>query len=300
MAIIVDRLVLTGLSVKDAMRRNIIRLPQSASIDHSINYLIKHKANALMTLDGTDQPIGVVSKTDIMGAYYAGLPIESPLSDIMVSPPLFCGMNESLDAALEEMRNRGVYRLYIRDNENDEVVGALAYPDMVGLLYRYCHTCDQSRHRRGPSVSGDETVVRFTVKEVMTEKVVALADDDTLMQIMEGLSMYRFGAMLIEDTNKIPVGVVSKTDLILAYKHQVPSDTPAGRIMTSPVRACDEKDYLEDAIQRMIFAEVHRIFVQRGDPDHIVGVLSLSDAARIRSGSCHACVSSRIKVENDS
>ena len=32
-------------------------------------------------------------------------------------------------------------------------------------------------------------------------------------------------------------------------------------------------------------------------PQNIVGVLSLSDAARIRSGSCHACVSSRIRVE---
>jgi hypothetical protein len=26
-------------------------------------------------------------------------------------------------------------------------------------------------------------------------------------------------------------------------------------------------------------------------------VLSLSDAARLRSGSCHACVSSRIKID---
>ena len=29
----------------------------------------------------------------------------------------------------------------------------------------------------------------------------------------------------------------------------------------------------------------------------LIGMLSLSDAARLRSGSCHACVSSRIKID---
>jgi len=296
MTVIVSRSVLTGLTVKDAMRRQIIRLSQFASIDHSINYLIKHKANALITIDDKDRPAGVVSKTDIMGAYYAGLRIESPLSDIMISPPLFCQMNDSLEAALEEMRNRGVYRLYVKENDSDEVIGALAFPDMVGLFYRYCNTCDRSHHRRNRMVGNDEAVARLKVKDVMTDKVVSLTKSDTLLQVMEKLSMYRFGALLIEDANKKLAGVVSKTDLILAYKHQVPSDARASRIMTSPVRACDEKDYLEDAIQIMIFGEVQRIFVQRDNPNQIVGVLSLSDAARIRSGSCQACVSSRIEV----
>jgi len=225
MAVIVARAVLTGLSVKDAMRRQFIRLPQTAPIDHSINYLIKHKANALMTLDEEGQPAGVVSKTDIMGAYFADLPIMSPLSDIMISPPLFCEMADSLDAALEDMRNQGVYRLYVRDSQTDDVVGALAYPDMVGLLYRYCHTCEQSHHLRKQAVATDDTVSRLTVIEVMTDKVVAVAETDTLMEVMEGLSVHRFGAMLIENDDHVPMGVVSKTDLILAYKHGLPADT---------------------------------------------------------------------------
>ncbi len=49
----------------------------------------------------------------------------------------------------------------------------------------------------------------------------------------------------------------------------------------------------------MIYAEIQRLFVSHPDTGQIVGVLSLSDAARLRSGSCQACVSSRIKVEED-
>ncbi len=62
-------------------------------------------------------------------------------------------------------------------------------------------------------------------------------------------------------------------------------------------RYCEENEYLEIAIQKMIFSEVHRLFVYSKTPQNIIGVLSLSDAARLRSGSCHACVSSRIKID---
>jgi len=48
----------------------------------------------------------------------------------------------------------------------------------------------------------------------------------------------------------------------------------------------------------MVMADIHRLFVHEDEPSNIVGVLSLSDAARVRSGSCYACVSSRIKVED--
>jgi len=89
----------------------------------------------------------------------------------------------------------------------------------------------------------------------------------------------------------------SKSDLIVAYKHGVSSEVPASSVMASPVVSCDEQELLSGAIQRMIFTDIHRLFVHRGDPAEISGVLSLSDAARARSGSCHACVSSRIRVE---
>ena len=88
MAIVLKKFVLGKLSVEEAMRRQVIGLSQKAAIDQSINYMIKYKVNALLMTDGEDKPSGVVSKTDIMGAYYAALPIDSPLEHIMNAPPL--------------------------------------------------------------------------------------------------------------------------------------------------------------------------------------------------------------------
>lgn len=196
------------------------------------------------------------------------------------------------------MRSKGIYRLYVLGAATEEAVGVFAYPDVVGLLYRYCHSCEYSQLGRKKEKQGGDAVYRLKVKEVMTPSVRALAEDKSLLQVMEELSIYRFGAVLIIDRNNVPCGVVSKTDLILAYKHGVASHAPAKTIMSSPVRSCEENESLEGAIQKMIFSEVHRLFVHRDGPQDITGVLSLSDAARLRSGSCQACVSSRIKVDD--
>ena len=289
---------LSGLLVRHAMRRQTVSLPQKAGIERGIIAMIKYKINAVLTTDDNHQPAGVISKTDIMGAYYAGLPIDSPVEHIMNSPPLFCAPEDSLEATLEAMRTHRVYRLYVRQNEFDTVTGILAYPDIVGLLYQYCYSCEFARRSCNRGKETNDPMNRYSVKEVMTPVVESVRKNETINQVIEVLSAYRFGAVLINGANGTPCGVISKTDLVLAYKHNLSPETKAAAIMTSPVRTCDEDQLLEAAIKEMIFGDVQRLFIHRGNADHVVGVLSLSDTARIRSGSCHACVSSRIKLED--
>lgn len=135
------------------------------------------------------------------------------------------------------------------------------------------------------------------VKTIMTRGVKSVQVDDCLSQVMEQLSMYRFGAILVQGKDETSVGVISKTDLVLAYKHGMDSGARAADIMSSPVQCCGDEELLEDAIRRMIFSDIHRLFVHGESSDSFVGVFSLSDAARSRSGSCHACISSRIRMD---
>ena len=62
----------------------------------------------------------------------------------------------------------------------------------------------------------------------MTAEIYAHQETDSLEMVMEGLAAHRFGAVLIKSWNGLPAGVLSKTDLILAYKHGLPADTRAG------------------------------------------------------------------------
>lgn len=277
------------------MRRLTIHLPEEATLEKVISYAIKYKVNAILVTDANQAALGVVTKTDLMGAYYAGLPLDTPASSIMVGPPLFCHLDDSLDTALDQMRTHKIHRLYVRE-EGNQAVGVLAYPDIVGLLYRYCHQCDRNVLRK--TVDKENPLAdRFRLREVMTPGVYAHQETDSLLQVMEGLAAHKFGALLITGADGAPVGVISKTDLILAYKHRIPAEVRAETVMTRGVQACDGDDVLVNALRRMIFSDVSRLFVYKESPRHIVGVFSLSDAARFRSGTCRACVSSRIRPQ---
>ena len=283
----------SGLFVKEAMRRQVIQLPQSAPIDYCINRMIKYKISSVLLVDENSQPAGVVSKTDLMGAFYAGLGTHMAAETIMIGPPFVCYPDDELEAALDSMQQNGIHRLYVLGADTREVVGVLAYPDIMGLLYRYCRVCDKGflkSRRRGVQDNFD----RLKVKEVMTREVISYTQNEDLAFVIEGLTAHRFGAVLIRDSQGIAVGVVSKSDLVVAYKHGVTVDAKASTVMGTPVHACGSDADLSEAIQMMLFKDVQRIFVHADHPDDIIGILSLSDAARFRSGTCRACAPSRL------
>lgn len=292
MPVVKPRHVLSGIQVREAMRRNFLRLPAAASIAAGIAQLLKFKANALVAEDEGGVPAGVVSKTDLIGAFYAGLPTATPLATVMNGPPLTCFPDDPLESALDLMGERRVHRLYVVGAEPGRFTGVVSYTDVVALLYRYCRACARSTTRKPASADGGPPE-RLSVKDVMTAAAVSLGAEAPLARVVEELSAYRFGALLITAGDGSPAGVVSKTDLIRAYRHGVPLEADAGSVMTAPVAVWDQDAPLYQALQYMFLKDVQRLFVHAGRADRIAGVLSLSDAARIRSGTCKACTLSR-------
>ena len=284
---------ISGLLVKEAMRRQVIQLPHRAPIDYCINRMIKYKISSVLLVDENARPAGIVSKTDIMGAFYAGLAPDSAAQNIMVGPVLFCYPDDELESALDTMQQNSIHRLYVLGADTREVVGVIAYPDILGLLYRYCRACDRgflkNRRRRA-----HDSYNRLHVKDVMTLEVISFAQNENLARVIEGLMAHRFGAVLIRNLQNQAVGVVSKSDLVVAYKHGMTVDATASAVMGTPVHACGAEADLAEAIQMMLFKDVQRIFVHGHDPADMVGILSLSDAARFRSGTCRACAPSRL------
>jgi CBS domain-containing protein len=294
MPVVLPRHVLSGMLVREAMRRQIVRLSAEVSIAQGIRHLVKFKVNALLISDAEERPAGVVSKTDLIGAFYAGLSTATRLGDVMTGPPLTCCPDDDLDASIARMRQHGVHRLYVRGAEAETLAGTLSYTDVVALLYRYCRACPRSHLRQKGRAEAYQDAPRLFVKDVMTPQVVSFPAEADLMQIIEGLSAHRFGAVLIRGSRGEALGVISKTDLIRAYGRGLSLETEAAAVMSRPVAAFGAQALLWEALREMFLKDVQRLFIHAGDPTAIVGVLSLSDAAWARSGSCRACLSSRV------
>ncbi|MEN8246697.1 MAG: CBS domain-containing protein [Thermodesulfobacteriota bacterium] len=295
MPVVEKRSVFSGIPVSEAMRRQVISLPRSADLGQAIRLMIRQKASAVLL---TDQgvPCGVVSKTDILGAFYAELPSETRLGDVMGSQPIACFPDDPVEDALEIMEAAGVHRLYITGANREEVIGTVAYAEIVGLLYRYCRACERGTTKKRMAISDIDPSARFTVKEVMTQNVWTCRDSDPLFTVIETLTAHNMGAVLIQDKAGASEGVISKTNLIIAYHHGVSPEAEARKVMSTPVHSVSDRALLSTAIQQMLTRDVQRLFVHRdsSDPHDISGVLALSDAARFRSGSCRACTAGRL------
>lgn len=294
MVVINRKSVLSGILVQEVMRRQVVSLSLEASIKKGINALIKYKVNAVLVTDQGGQPQGVVTGTDLMSAFYAGLPLEMELENILSSPPLSCFPDDVLEDGLDLMKEHRVHQVYVQGEQPRRIVGFLAYSDIVGLLYRTCWACRRNLHksRDGQKDGGGTRPLR--VEEVMTRGVASSRTDQSLDQVIETLSENRFGAVLLQNDQAMAQGVVSKTDLVLAYAHGLSLGTKAEQIMSSPVLTCGQSDLLTMALQKMLLWDTRRIFIAQDDSPSIVGVLSLSDAARFRSGSCLACTAGRL------
>jgi signal-transduction protein with cAMP-binding, CBS, and nucleotidyltransferase domain len=293
MAAITRQNMLSGLKVRQAMRRNPLRLEQGQSLDLAISSLIKYKANAALIQDqARENDLGLISKTDLMALYYAGLPLQTTLDQVLVAPILTCSQEDTLETALSLMLERGVKRVYAQAGEEEQIIGVLSYADIVGLLYRVCCRCKKSLSRSGKRPDLDQNLL---VQDIMQQEVVSCSPEDSISQALGILSLQPFSALLVQDSQGGLPGVLSKTDLILAYRHSLPLETSVQEISSAPALSCSRQETLVQALQRMILADVHRLFVHGSEPWQILGVLSLTDAARARSGSCRACTASRLQ-----
>lgn len=291
---------LKKIQVSQVMRRQVVKLPAEAALESALRKMIKFRVNALLVEhEENGVPAGVLSKTDIMGAYYVALPISIKVQDIMSRPVLTCAQEDSLEKALGQMKEARITRLYVTEGANYRITGLLAYPDVVGLMYRHCHYCRNSLFK-GEYISGDtnKAILRFCVGDIMGTDVLKLPNTATIEQVMEELSMSRRDELLICSADGIAEGVITVNDLVLAFMHGRKSHEPALEIMSSPVRVCNDEAMLEEAIQTMIFSDISRLFVYREKQTAIVGVLTLVDTVKARSGSCRACIVSRISVRD--
>ncbi|MGC8491496.1 MAG: cyclic nucleotide-binding/CBS domain-containing protein [Syntrophobacteraceae bacterium] len=295
MPVAIGRDILKGLLVEEAMRRQVVRAPHDTSLDNCAGRLIKYKVNALLIDDEGGSSVGVVSKTDIVGAFYGGLPIAETVSgDIMNGPVLTCFPDDELGVALDLMRQNGTHQLFVQGAEVSAVIGTLSYADVVALLYRFCRACPRGAAGRSEAAGLEDSTQVLRVREAMRTWVLSCRKQDSLAVVIEELTARRLGAVLVKDRTGLPVGVISKTDIVLAYRHGASLDVEAQSVMKAPPVFCEENALLTDAIRRMFLSDVQRLFVHGADPSQIVGVLSLADAAQLRSGSCKACMASRM------
>jgi CBS domain-containing protein len=124
----------------------------------------------------------------------------------------------------------------------------------------------------------------------MASNVISVRGDDTLSEAIRLLADSHVSGLPVVDSAGRVIGVVSSSDILqaeaetteLSELRRLRAETLVEEVMTrKPLLISPEAD-LREAAQQMLYAEVHRLFVEAEGT--LVGVISQSDIVRAVAG----------------
>lgn len=128
------------------------------------------------------------------------------------------------------------------------------------------------------------------VAEIMTRNPKAINSTDTIGEAIALLADYHVTGVPVVDDHGRLVGVLSNGDILEAMAEHGDREerdtlleaTTVNEIMTPRPQTIAPDALVNDAARRMLYLEVHRLFVE--DEGKLVGVVSTSDLVRVMAG----------------
>jgi CIC family chloride channel protein len=124
------------------------------------------------------------------------------------------------------------------------------------------------------------------VAELMQTKLTTVDPEAPVAEAVQALAESHISALPVVDSRGRLVGVVSTTDILTAAaetedakaRERLFAHTMVKEIMTPKPFTIAPDAEVKEAAQQMLYAEVHRLFVE--DAGRLVGVISQSDIVR--------------------
>jgi CBS-domain-containing membrane protein len=127
------------------------------------------------------------------------------------------------------------------------------------------------------------TLRAATAADIMNPGPVSLADADTVPEAVAFITERGFGAAVVIDEAGHPIGVVTKTDVLMHTRGRQPGlepdDTPVTEVMTPAVFSVRPETSAESVVEQLLEVGVHHLFVKDAG-GVIVGVISPVDVLR--------------------
>ncbi len=122
-----------------------------------------------------------------------------------------------------------------------------------------------------------------TARDLMTPGPHAIADTATAEHAAEFLTSHGYGAAVVIDLAGHPVGVVTKTDLLIHARElavgKKAEPATVRDVMTPAVFSCKEDTPVESVVEQLLALNVHHLFVV--DPAGVVvGLISPVDVLK--------------------
>ena len=117
--------------VNEIMSKNVLTIDKSVSLQEAAQNMNKLNIGCVIVTDGT-KPLGIVTERDFVTKVAAeGRPLFTEISEIMSSPLITIGPEETIWEASEMMKEKLIHKLPVE--ENGQIVGIVTTTDIVRI-----------------------------------------------------------------------------------------------------------------------------------------------------------------------
>ena len=121
----------------------------------------------------------------------------------------------------------------------------------------------------------DFTNSSILVKDIMTKALISVNTETTVFQVAKMMEQGGIGAVLVKTDDHI-IGIITDRDYATKIvSHNLPSDTPVEKIMSSPLITINFDEPISAAAQRMTSKKIRKLGVT--DNGKIIGLITSTD-----------------------
>ena len=113
------------------------------------------------------------------------------------------------------------------------------------------------------------------VKDVMTKAIISVTNETSIFQVAKMMEQGGIGAVLVKKNGHLS-GIITDRDYATKIvAHNLSSDTPVEKIMSSPLITINFDESISDAAERMTSKKIRKLAVT--DNGIIIGLITSTD-----------------------
>ena len=114
------------------------------------------------------------------------------------------------------------------------------------------------------------------VQDIMTKAIISVNTETTVFQVAKMMEQGGIGAVLVKKDDGHLSGIITDRDYATKIvSHNLPSDTPVEKIMSSPLITINYDETISAAAKRMTSKKIRKLAVT--DNGKIVGLITSTD-----------------------
>lgn len=209
------------IRVSDIMSKDLVTVSSDGTIYDCAKQMKKHYISSIIIQDKMQNPVGIITKTDLVSTFLAQSTASLNISRIMTKKVITVSTDNSIFEVQSVLFNNRISRVVV--TKNKKPVGIITYRDFVpaktfGLHREFVDSIESEEASSNPqlnefNVNQLSYLLTFSAKDIMTrEPFVVYPDDDVytaaILMIRHGIS----GIPVIR--NQKLIGIVTKSDIV--------------------------------------------------------------------------------------